>query len=82
MQLNWFFKKNKTYVLDNYSKICLDRIWKVQRFSWWMTTTFHKKPTDSNFDLQMQIATLNYLTSSKAGAHSFAENYVGLPYSY
>ena len=80
--LKEFFKKNKTYVLDNYSKICLDRIWKVQRFSWWMTTTFHKKPTDSNFDLQMQIATLNYLTSSKAGAHSFAENYVGLPYSY
>ena len=80
--LKQFYKENKSEVLDNYSKICLDRIWKVERFSWWLTTTFHRKPNDTEFDMQMQIATLNYLTSSKIGAHSFAENYVGLPYTY
>jgi len=67
--------------LDRYSEACLDRIWKVERFSWWVTSMFHRAPDDVEFDIKMQQASLNYLTSSDIGGASFAENYVGLPYA-
>jgi len=73
------FKTGSTALLDCYSEICLRRIWKVQRFSWWMTSMLHKFPDANLFDQRQQMAELDYVTSSRAGALSLAENYVGLP---
>jgi p-hydroxybenzoate 3-monooxygenase len=69
-------------LLDRYSAICLRHAWKVQRFSWWMTSLMHRfpsdKPGDSAFDHRRQLAELDYLSTSRAAAQSMAENYVGL----
>lgn len=65
--------------LAAYSDICLRRIWKVQRFSWWLTSMMHRFPDASPFDHRRQIAELDYLTTSRAAAMTLAENYVGLP---
>ena len=65
--------------LDGYSDLCLRRVWKAQRFSWWMTSTLHRSPDETAFDHQRQIADLDYLTSSRAAMTSLAEQYVGLP---
>ena len=65
--------------LDDYSAKCLRRIWKVQRFSWWVTQLLHRSATDTEFDRRRQLAELDYLSSSHAAALTFAENYVGLP---
>jgi p-hydroxybenzoate 3-monooxygenase len=54
-------------------------VWKVQRFSWWMTSMLHRFDDDNAFDRRRQMAELDYVTSSRAGAQSLAENYVGLP---
>jgi len=65
--------------LDHYSGRALARVWKAERFSWWMTTLLHKI-SDNSFDQKMQLAELDYLFRSKAASTAFAENYVGLPY--
>jgi p-hydroxybenzoate 3-monooxygenase len=65
--------------LDHYSERALKRVWKAERFSWWMTTTLHKI-SDNPFDHRLQLAELDYIFRSKAAATAFAENYVGLPY--
>ena len=65
--------------LKNYSAICLRRVWKAQRFSWWMTSLLHRFDDASPFDQRRQLADLDYVTSSVAAATSLAENYVGLP---
>jgi p-hydroxybenzoate 3-monooxygenase len=65
--------------LDNYSQACLRRVWKVQRFSWWMTSMLHKHEGHP-FDERRQLAELDYVTSSRAASQSLAENYVGLPF--
>ena len=65
--------------IDAYSATCLRRIWKVQRFSWWVTSMLHRSKGDNDFDRRRQLAELDYLTSSPAAALTFAENYVGLP---
>ena len=65
--------------LDTYSQSCLSRIWKVQRFSWWMTSLLHLFKDDTPFDRRRQLAELEYIVSSRAGAQTLAENYVGLP---
>ncbi len=67
--------------LDTYSDTCLSRIWKVQRFSWWVTSMLHRFHDENEFDRRRQLAELDYLTSSHAAAVTFAENYVGLPLS-
>lgn len=74
-------KKGNGQPLETYTQTCLDRIWKVERFSWWVTSMFHKDPASTGFDLKMQQASLDYLTSSDIGGASFAENYVGLPFA-
>ncbi len=79
--LKEYYAEGKTEWLDKYAETCLDRIWKVERFSWWTTTMFHPAPDASDFDVKMQLASLNYLANSEIGAASFAENYVGLPYA-
>lgn len=66
--------------LDNYSKTCLRRVWKAERFSWWMTTLLHRFPDESPFDKRIQAAELDYLKDSEAAQRTLAENYVGLPY--
>jgi len=74
-----YFKKNDTDLLRSYSATCLLRIWKVQRFSWWMTSMLHKFADQSPFDQQRQLAELDYVTTSRAAATTLAENFVGLP---
>ena len=74
-----FYASGRTDWLDEYSDVCLRRVWKAQRFSWWMTSTLHRAPEESAFDHQRQIADLDYLTSSRAAMTSLAEQYVGLP---
>ena len=65
--------------LIHYSERALARVWKAERFSWWMTMLLHKI-SDNTFDQKIQLAELDYLFRSKAAASVFAENYVGLPY--
>jgi p-hydroxybenzoate 3-monooxygenase len=74
-----FYKSGKRDLLNDYSRICLRRVWKVQRFSWWMTSILHLFNTDNAFDRRRQQAELDYVTSSPAAAQALAENYVGLP---
>lgn len=66
-------------VLAQYSQKALRRVWKAERFSWWMTSLLHKFGDDP-FTQRMQLADLDYFTSSEAGLRTIAENYVGLPY--
>jgi len=74
-----FYKCGRTDWLDEYSAVCERRVWKAQRFSWWMTSSMHRFPDETAFDRQRQIADLDYLTSSRAAMTSLAEQYVGLP---
>ena len=66
--------------LDHYSDKALARVWKAQRFSWWMTTMLHTFPDSAGYDQQLQRTELEYLFSSDAAQASLAENYVGLPF--
>jgi len=66
--------------LETYSQKALARVWKGQRFSWWMTTLLHRFPDNSGFDNHLQQTDLEYLFSSKTAMGSLAENYVGLPF--
>lgn len=75
-----FYKSGKTEELERYGETCSRRIWKVQRFSWWMTMMFHRFQNEDSFSHNLHLAELDYLTSSRAAATSLAENYVGLPY--
>ena len=74
-----YYRAGKTDLLDAYSQTCLRRVWKVQRFSWWMTTMLHRSETENAFDHQRQLAELDYVTSSHAAMTALAENYAGLP---
>ena len=67
-------------LLQKYSEICLKRIWKAERFSWWMTSLLHRFPDTDAFSHRMQQTELDYYVSSEAGQRTIAENYVGLPY--
>jgi p-hydroxybenzoate 3-monooxygenase len=77
--LEAFYRQNRTDLLDAYSKTCLARVWKAQRFSWWMTQMMHRFPDESPFDRRRQLAELAYVASSTAAATALAENYTGLP---
>ncbi len=74
-----FYRQGTSDRLDAYSATCLRRIWKVQRFSWWMTTLLHRFFDHTPFEQQMQAAELDYVFSSRAASLALAENYVGLP---
>ena len=73
------YKEGRLDLLEKYSEICLRRVWKAERFSWWMTSILHKF-SDDPFNQRIQEAELSYYTSSIAGRTTIAENYVGLPY--
>jgi p-hydroxybenzoate 3-monooxygenase len=77
--LKQFYDTGSRDLLDTYSEVCLRRVWKVQRFSWWMTSMLHRFPDENPFDHRRQLAELDYVTSSRAAAKTLAENYVGLP---
>ena len=74
-----FYRQGTSDRLDAYSATCLRRIWKVQRFSWWMTTLLHRFFDHTPFEQRMQAAELDYVFSSRAASLALAENYVGLP---
>jgi p-hydroxybenzoate 3-monooxygenase len=73
------YKSGRDDLLENYSKTCLNRVWKGQRFSWWMTQMLHRYGSDVDFDTKRQIAEIDYVTGSEAAMTSLAENYAGLP---
>jgi p-hydroxybenzoate 3-monooxygenase len=75
-----FYREKSPAGLDHYSARALARVWKAERFSWWMTTMLHNLPDHTGFEKRLQVAELDYLFSSSAGAMAMAENYVGLPY--
>ncbi len=74
------FADRSEAALDRYSSRALARVWKAERFSWWMTTVLHSFPEDEGFTARIKRAELDYLFSSPAALASLAENYVGLPY--
>lgn len=75
-----WYRRGDAARLAGYSARCLKRIWKAQRFSWWMTTMLHLHPGDNPFDRRRQVAELDYVTASRAAMTTLAENYVGLPF--
>ncbi len=75
-----FYQIGKTAMLENYSEICLCRIWRAEHFSWWMTSLLHRFPDTNPFQQKIQLAELEYVVSSRAAATALAENYVGLPF--
>jgi len=77
--LSAFYRTKDEALLDGYSATCLRRIWKAQRFSWWMTSMLHRFPGSDAFQMRVQLAEFDYVTGSRAASTALAENYVGLP---
>lgn len=75
-----YYKKNDAKRLDNYASEALARVWKAERFSWWMSKLLHNFPEHSAFDKKIQRAEFDYIKSSEAASIVLAENYVGLPF--
>ncbi len=73
-----WYRSGSTALLDTYSSTCLRRVWRAEHFSWWMTSMLHRAPDADDFDRQLQLSQLRYVTTSTAAATSLAENYVGL----
>ena len=73
------YKKSNNNYLERYSDICLKRVWKVERFSWFMSTMLHQFPEFSPFEKRMQRAEFDHIQGSETASRSIAENYVGLP---
>jgi p-hydroxybenzoate 3-monooxygenase len=80
--LNEFYASGRRDLLDRYSETCLRRVWRIQRFSWWMTSMLHRYSIDGPFEHRRQLAELEYLTTSRAAMTALAENYVGLPLEF
>ncbi len=74
------YGEGRADVLQRYSDICLRRVWKAERFSWWMTTMLHHFPDSDGFSQRLQAAELDYFATAEAGRRTIAENYVGLPF--
>ncbi len=70
---------NNDAYINRYSADCLRRVWKVERFSWFMSTMMHQFPEMSGFEKKMQRAEFDHIVGSETAARSLAENYVGLP---
>ena len=78
--LTEYYSKNSSHGIDQYAARALARVWKAERFSWWMTMLLHTFPDMSPFETKMLSAERDYLFSSQAAMTALAENYVGLPY--
>lgn len=74
------YQNGRSELLERYSEVCLRRVWKAERFSWWMTSVLHRFPDADPFSQRIQQAELDYFVGSEAGRRTIAENYVGLPY--
>ena len=74
------YGEGRTDLLERYSEVCLRRIWKAERFSWWMTSMLHRFPDNDGFSQRIADSELAYFVDSEAGRTTIAENYVGLPY--
>jgi p-hydroxybenzoate 3-monooxygenase len=74
------YREGRTDLLEKYSEICLRRVWKAERFSWWMTSILHNFPDTDAFSQRIAQTELEYFVGSEAGRKTIAENYVGLPY--
>ena len=75
-----YFRDGSDAGIDAYSHRALARVWKAERFSWWMTNMMHRFPDTDSFGRRMQRTEFEYLASSKTASSVLAENYVGLPY--
>jgi len=73
------YRESSSAGIDHYSKRCLQRVWRAERFSWWFTSLMHRFPDTGEFGQKIQEAELGYLVDSEAASTSLAENYVGLP---
>lgn len=80
MALRRHYLDNDDNGLETYSQTALDRVWKVERFSWWMTSMLHRFPEHSAFDLKIQRAEFEFIRQHESAQASLALNYVGLPY--
>jgi len=76
------YKRHDDHILAGYSAICLRRIWQVEHFSWWVTSMMHTDPAQGPFNLRMQLAQLDYITSTRTGGAMYAENFTGLPIAH
>jgi len=74
------YREGRLDLLEKYSAICLRRVWKAERFSWWMTSMLHQFPQADDFSQRIAESELDYFIHSEAGRKTIAENYVGLPY--
>jgi p-hydroxybenzoate 3-monooxygenase len=74
------YRHNRQDLLQTYSATCLRRVWKAERFSWYMTTMLHRNPQETDFEQRIHFADLDLVRTSEASARSLAENYVGLPF--
>jgi p-hydroxybenzoate 3-monooxygenase len=75
-----FYGERSSAGIDAYSARALARVWKAERFSWWMTSILHTFPDTDTFGRRMQRTEFEYLVASEAAARSMAENYTGLPF--
>ncbi|MDH4095124.1 MAG: 4-hydroxybenzoate 3-monooxygenase [Betaproteobacteria bacterium] len=73
------YREGRGDLLAQYSSMALRRVWRAEHFSWWMTSMLHRFHDDTPFHHRLQLAELDYVTSSRAKATTLAENYVGLP---
>lgn len=78
--LTQFYQDHDQEGIERYSERALARVWKVERFSWWMTSLLHRFPEQTEFDLKMQQAELAFLIENEDAQATLARNYVGLPY--
>ncbi len=78
--LGRYFASGNEDGLTGYSQTCLARVWKAQRFSWWMTAMLHRFPDKDSYRRRLQLAELDYVTSSIPAGQALAENYTGLPF--
>ena len=79
--LRAYFTTGRDEPLSAYSTTCLQRIWRAEHFSWWMTSMLHRFPSDDAFGHRLQRSQLDYVVGSRAASTSLAENYVGLPFA-
>jgi len=77
--LTAYYREKRGDLLEQYSASALRRVWRAEHFSWWMTSMLHRFHDDTPFHHRLQLAELDYVTSSRAKATTLAENYVGLP---
>ncbi len=75
-----FYAENSPAGIEHYSARVLSRVWKAERFSWWMTSVLHTFPDTDAFGRKMQRTEFDYLVGSEAASRSLAENYTGLPF--